>query len=387
MREHRIIRWAVAAVFAALALCAGCCSDTCTCPDDADGVGYPDQSAPDNVIEKLEMAYEDMDTDAYIECLAEEFLFFLNPDDAAADPTLPPYWDKPEERMLHEHMFADTTVIESISLTLTVVSTDSLAGEDPVDPSDDLWEYEVAVDLRVRVGLTYLSSGMSLFVMRRAPDHDDTVWQIIEHYDLGDDHIQREDNTTWTAIKLALGGPTADSLYPLRSSPENVLRKLNLAYVRMDAEAYLDCLAEDFIFFLNPDDLTEHPGLPEYWDKVEEATIHGHMFGEGTDVAGVMLVMTTQSSSCDEGDPGDPLDDTWTFLEAIDLRLQLPPDLTLHATSPSEFILGVDPDETGHGGQLLWEITRWHDIAVWTGRVPDAVRSGCSWTALKALFR
>jgi hypothetical protein len=210
---------------------AGCCSDTSTCPEGPDGpddVEYPDQSTPDNVIEKLEMAYENLDGDAYLECLAEDFLFFLNPDDAAADSTLPEYWDKAEERRLHWHMFADTTVIESIELTLTVVSKDSLPGDDPVDPSDDRWEYEVDVDLEVEAGVTYLSSGMSLFVMRRSPDHLATVWQIIEHHDLGDDGIQRE-QTTWTAIKLALGG-SHESLYPLRTSPRNVIEKLRLAY-------------------------------------------------------------------------------------------------------------------------------------------------------------
>jgi len=386
MRRRSNTTWPVVAALAAVALLAGCTCDTCTCPDDGGHIEYPDQSTPDNVIGKLAMAYENMDADEYMECLAEEFLFSLNPDDVAGDATLPPYWDKSEERMLHWHMFADTTVIESISLTLTVVSTDSLPGDDPVDPSDDLWEYEVNVDLRVQAGVTYLSSGMALFVMRRSSDHLDTVWQIIEHHDLGGDHIQRED-TTWTAIKLALGGPAADSLYPLRTSPVNVINKLVLAYVRMDAEAYLDCLAEDFIFFLNPDDLTDYPELPAYWDKVEEATIHGNMFAEDTDVERIALVFTGVSTSYDDAGTGDPFDDTWVFLEDIDLRIQLPPDLTLHAQAPEQFTLGVDPDETGHGGELLWEIRRWYDISEEGGRGPDPMVEDASWGTIKAIYR
>ncbi|MBD3348249.1 MAG: hypothetical protein GF400_03505, partial [Candidatus Eisenbacteria bacterium] len=43
--------------------------------------------------------------------------------------------------------------------------------------------------------------------------------------------------------------------YPPRTSPANVIAKLVEAYGRTDAEAYLDCLAEDFVFFLNPDDV------------------------------------------------------------------------------------------------------------------------------------
>ena len=116
-RQHRILR-ASCTLLAVLAFAAGC-SDTCTCPDDT---GYPDQSTPDNVIEKLEMAYEAMDTDAYMECLAEDFVFFLNPGIVAADMALPEYWDKQEEEVFHRHMFADTTIVESILATISFSS-------------------------------------------------------------------------------------------------------------------------------------------------------------------------------------------------------------------------------------------------------------------------
>jgi ketosteroid isomerase-like protein len=365
-KRNRLGAWSAVASLAVLALVVGCSSDTCTCPEDVGDTGYPDQSTPDNAIQKLEMAYESMDADAYMECLAEDFLYFLNPDDLDDNPYLPPYWDKAEERTIAWNMFADTTAVGSIDLTLTVVSRDSLPGE-------DLWEYEVDVDLTVEAGTAYLSSGLSLFVMRRSPDHLQTTWQIIEHHDLGEDGIQRE-NTTWTAIKLLFGGSAVDSLYPLRTSAANVLRKLNIAYERMDAEAYLDCLAEDFIFFLNPDDLTDYPELPEYWDKVEEATIHGNMF-------------VSVSEQFDQGDPGDPTDDTWVYLESVDLRMQLPPDLTLLVQVPQQFTLGVDPEETGLGGELLWEITRWHDISAEAGRYQEPMVEHASWGLIKAMYR
>jgi ketosteroid isomerase-like protein len=386
MRKRRAKWWPPVAALAVVAVVgAGCCSDSGTGPDDGD-LEYPDQSTPDNVIEKLGMAYEEMDAEAYLDCLAEDFVFFLNPDEVEGDPTLPEYWGKAEETVIVHHMFADTTAIESVLVTLTVGSRDSLPGEDPGDPADDLWEYLVDVDLRVDAGVTLLSSGSSLFVMRRAPDREEPVWQIIEHHDLGHEEVQRED-TTWTAIKLVFGGDVQDSLYPIRSNPSNVLRKLNLAYVRMDAEAYLDCLAEDFAFFLNPDDVNDDPELPDFWNKAEETTIHGNMFGEDSDVGGVSLIMTLQSESYDPGDPGDPFDDTWTFLEAIDLRVQLPPDLTLHAQAPCEFSLGIDPDETGAGGRSLWEITTWYDLSTESGRWSDPTHEHASWGRIKALYR
>jgi ketosteroid isomerase-like protein len=57
-----------------------------------------------------------------------------------------------------------------------------------------------------------------------------------------------------------------------------VLYNLRKAYGNMDADAYLDGLAEDFIFYLNPDDLTGNPTLPEYWGRAAETTIHENMF-------------------------------------------------------------------------------------------------------------
>jgi ketosteroid isomerase-like protein len=57
-----------------------------------------------------------------------------------------------------------------------------------------------------------------------------------------------------------------------------VLYNLRKAYGNMDADAYVDGLAEDFIFYLNPDDLTGNPTLPEYWGRAAETTIHENMF-------------------------------------------------------------------------------------------------------------
>lgn len=380
MRDSRALK-AWCALAACLLLALGGCSDTSTGPDDED-TGYPDQSTPGNVLEKVEMAYGAMDADAYLECLAEGFVFFLNPDDVGSDPGLPEYWDRTEEQVVVGLMFADTTSIEDVRLTLTVVSADSLPGEDPDDPADDLWEYLVSIDLRVRVGeITWLANEHSRFVFGQPPDSDGVVWQIVEHRDLDDNRMHREESTSWTEIKLAFAD-VQDSLYPVRSTPENVLRKLKLAYERMDAEAYLDCLAENFIFFLNPDDVEgdpEHP-LPESWDKAEEETIHGNMFGQGTDVWAIHLTLFQVENSHDPGDPEDPSDDVWTYLEGYDLRVMFA-NLTLLADSQGDFVLKVDPDDVGHGGIALWEIASWSDLA------SDALVEDSSWGRIKSMYR
>jgi hypothetical protein len=175
--------------------------------------------------------------------------------------------------------------------------------------------------------------------------------------------------------------------YKLRTSPQNVIYNLYTSYVYMNATEYLNCLAEDYLFFLNPADLTEFPELPEYWDKAEERKIHENMFGEDTNVDGITFVFTHDTAVWDDNGTGDPLDDMWTYREDIDLRVQLPPDVTLHAHAPAEFLFRVDPDETGPDGEILWEIWRQWDLNE-EGRGDPLFSDGSvSLTRLKATFR
>jgi hypothetical protein len=182
--------------------------------------------------------------------------------------------------------------------------------------------------------------------------------------------------------------PTDQLVYKPRTCPESVLHNVHKAYENMDAEAYLDCLAEDYVFYLNPDDVDEDPEhpLPEWWDKIEERVIHENMFGKYTDVEGATLVFTHMSQSCDQGqDSIDPLDNLWTFIEGVDLRVQLPPDLTLFADAAGEFLFRVDPDSTGPNGEVLWEILRQWDGST-DGRGFRASHES-SWGSIKAMFR
>jgi hypothetical protein len=181
--------------------------------------------------------------------------------------------------------------------------------------------------------------------------------------------------------------PIPDAQYKVRKNPGNVIYNLQTSYVYMNANEYLNCLAEDFIFFLNPDDLTEFPELPEYWDKAEEEHIHRNMFGQGTDVEGIALTFTHISEVYDPGPTGDPLDDLWTYVEDIDLEVNLPPDLTLHAQAPAEFLFRVDPDEVGPEGETLWEIWKQWDLNEEKRGDDGYFEDGISLTRLKATFR
>ena len=162
------------------------------------------------------------------------------------------------------------------------------------------------------------------------------------------------------------GGHDTDVQYKVRSSRENVLYNIQTAYVYMNADEYLDCLAEDFIFILNPADVNdpEH-NLPPSWDKAEEENIHRNMFGDESDVESISLTLTNVTISHDPGeDPYDPSDDRWEYQEQTDLRVNVPEEgdiKTYLATADQLFIFQIDPYETGPDGETLYEIVEWQD--------------------------
>ncbi len=173
-----------------------------------------------------------------------------------------------------------------------------------------------------------------------------------------------------------------------RTSPENVVYNLELAYEEMDLEEYLDCLPEDFQFFPTEADVNDpNQGIPPVWLKADEATMHENMFADSSDVESISLTLTIASIEYDEGIPGDPLDDTCVCIVDVDLRLNLSAGGGFIATAASEFHMRVDTDRRGPGREPLWEIDRWYDLGgerrgVLAGRVVQS-----SWGGIKALYR
>jgi len=145
-----------------------------------------------------------------------------------------------------------------------------------------------------------------------------------------------------------------------RTSPANVLYNLTEAYKNQKAEEYLDCLSEDFIFFLNPKDVEEDPDLePGYWDKAEERDVHENMFGSG-DVDRITLTLT-QVGDPVPVDPGDGTGVHYQYKESVDLRVYVG-DTEFWANAPSRFEFRIDQDQVGPNGEQLWEICFWYDL-------------------------
>jgi hypothetical protein len=149
-----------------------------------------------------------------------------------------------------------------------------------------------------------------------------------------------------------------------------------MAYENLDADAYLDCLAEDFRFFLNPEDITNDPTLPEYWGKATEETIAHNMLGDGSSVEKIALALNQV------GDPiGNPaVVDGWDYNHQAELRIYVYP-VTYVANNGAVFTL-CPSGGPGPGGHELWEILYWYDVdGFWAGR------EEASWGTIKALFR
>ncbi len=166
--------------------------------------------------------------------------------------------------------------------------------------------------------------------------------------------------------------------YPARSCPDSVLAKLTRAYIAMDAEAYLDCMADTLSFWLLRDDWSnpDNP-LPHCWGKGVEDTIHSRMFGDATNVDRVQLTMYTETYQFVAGpDTTDPYDDRWVYEQDVDLRV-VAGDFTFWANADQLFTFARQPGRS----DTLWWIVEWHEVDPW-GRVEDS-----SWGSIKALFR
>jgi hypothetical protein len=193
----------------------------------------------------------------------------------------------------------------------------------------------------------------------------------------------------WNPFAPPKGDPPPDPItWELRDSPQHVLDNLITAYKNKDAAHYLDCLAEDFIFFLNPAEVIEDPDLePGYWGKAEERVVHEGMFGDGefhADHITLTLSLIGDPISI-EPHPGEI---HWQYKEAVDLSVYVG-DTQYWATAPSMFEFRIDQDQVGPNGETLWEIVNWYDLES-TSRedvvTADDIES-VSFGRAKAIFR
>ncbi len=176
--------------------------------------------------------------------------------------------------------------------------------------------------------------------------------------------------------------------YKERTTRPNVIHNLIRSYQEMEADEYDLLFAEDFTFWLNPDDLNDPQNpLPQYWGKAEDSEITHNMLDEGTNVISIALTLTQLGS--EEEIPGPNPEDPPMYRSVydVDLFVYLPNDLTLWANAAAQYTFSEDPIETGPNGETLWEIYKWEDIDDPARPTIPGDFELVSITDLKAMFR
>ena len=385
---HRTTIFIVALLTAGVAGLVGCSNSSG--PSES---GYLEPTSPENVLANVQRAYTYLNLDEYLTCLSDDFKFHFTEADQQDLPELPPWFHKSDEQQVHENMFGDEWDVESITLTLTVASVETIPAAVGRDAARDVVVIRAETDLRVSLagGTTYLATSPQEFYFRTVVDSEEregrVLWEMFEWHDLEwTGQGNGREGTSWGVIKYcfleSLSEPSR------RTSLAEVIDQLETAYVAMDTLSYLDCLSGDFIFYPCEDDV-QNPDLeiPSEWYKPDERTMHGNMFDEASDVESITLTLTNISIEYDEGIPEDPSDDIYIYVEDVDLRVNLYAGLTFLATSPSEFHLRVDQDEEGPYGETMWEVYKWYDLGGGgrgnvSGRVEEA-----TWGSVKAMYR
>jgi len=173
----------------------------------------------------------------------------------------------------------------------------------------------------------------------------------------------------WNPFAPAKGDP--DDIEPAefreRTSPRNVLHNIETAYEQKNVSKYMDCLSDDFIFYTSEEDQTGGDPLDPQWYRIDEEEMHEGLFGT-SQIDYISLTLTVSDTTHFPGDPQDPDDDEYVFIENVDLRVYEVGGYLRKATTPQEYHFRID-DQVGPNGETLWEIYRWWDLGRGRGDV------------------
>ncbi|MBD3400633.1 MAG: hypothetical protein GF399_09925 [Candidatus Coatesbacteria bacterium] len=179
MRKHSPLVLLVA--FGA-AMLVGC--DLFTVPDGGGGDEPPpewqDPTTPEILIEDLEYTYNEADHLKYVELLHEDFVFYFDEEDVGGD--IPSSWGYQDEIDATENLFEKA---QAFNITLDLIIPGDYT--DPEEGEDEMWVYDVAYDLRVRIDdTTYLAQATANYncVVDGTVDSGADRWRFLQWYDI-----------------------------------------------------------------------------------------------------------------------------------------------------------------------------------------------------------
>jgi len=181
----------LALAFAIVALCLGCSSSTG--PGGAEDA--PRRTSPGAVVQQLQDAYEAMDCELFVDCLADSFVFHLSESAVNDDDWIPESWGRAIEDSVHMRMLGNLEVAPSdsvlqISLSMAINDSVHSPGADSLSPGDDRWTIRVDALLRVWYpnNLQRIASSDQRFIIRVDPDEtgcdDEPLYEILDWEDI-----------------------------------------------------------------------------------------------------------------------------------------------------------------------------------------------------------
>ncbi|RMH71934.1 MAG: hypothetical protein D6675_05560 [Gemmatimonadetes bacterium] len=138
------------------------------------------------------------------------------------------------------------------------------------------------------------------------------------------------------------------------NTPENVLSNLVLAYRQRDIELYLDCLADDFEFYLLDEDWADFDGdgeTDQFWGLALEEQFTRNMFEQAWRIE-LDDFRGTQSIT----DPSDPSGKSKILKRSFTLRVWETEESVDPLPAQGEATFTLRPNEQG-----IWKIVKWVD--------------------------
>jgi hypothetical protein len=149
-----------------------------------------------------------------------------------------------------------------------------------------------------------------------------------------------------------------------RTSPENLLENLRLAYEHKDFEEYVLLFSEDFTFVFRPEDAgNDSLDIPASWGLEQERQAHWNMF-RAPDVEDIKLEWSVGPRLPPDFDNADTKIIVQDIFLEVDQRLETGDILHIQARGDSWFHFRKS-DVTTAEGDTIWEIVWWEDKLGW----------------------
>jgi hypothetical protein len=165
------------------------------------------------------------------------------------------------------------------------------------------------------------------------------------------------------------GNGNIESKFKPRTSPENLLYNLRMAYDERDLSEYDSLLASDFTFFLSPDDIH----IAERFNRFEEIEAHQNLFDADL-VQQLRLTFDDVTSADVSLDPAKTSvqDSLWTTtLTNVDLYLfgktpnehpDEPPGAYQMDDGQEQFWFRRNSWKNPQTGDYIWTIVEWQEL-------------------------